>query len=92
MIGGVAAGLAAHLGVPVLWVRVAFVITAALGGAGVAMYAGLWMVLPTDERFAEGAPGLESATRRWRPAAAGTPARRRRPGHRPRAPSGSACC
>jgi signal transduction histidine kinase/phage shock protein PspC (stress-responsive transcriptional regulator) len=64
VIGGVAAGLAAHLGVPVLWVRVAFVITAALGGAGVAMYAGLWMVLPTDERFAEGAPGLESATRR----------------------------
>ncbi len=64
VIGGVAAGLAAHLGVPVLWVRAAFVVTAALGGAGVAMYAGLWMVLPTDEQFAEGAPGLESASRR----------------------------
>ena len=34
VIGGVAAGLAAHLGVPVLWVRAAFVVTAALGGAG----------------------------------------------------------
>ena len=28
------------------------------------MYAGLWMVLPTDEQFAEAAPGLESASRR----------------------------
>jgi len=64
VIGGVAAGLAAHLNLPVLWVRAAFVVAAALGGAGVAMYAGLWMVLPTDEKFAEGAPGLESASRR----------------------------
>jgi signal transduction histidine kinase/phage shock protein PspC (stress-responsive transcriptional regulator) len=64
VIGGVAAGLAAHLGMPVLWVRAAFVVTAAFGGAGVAMYAGLWMVLPTDERFATSAPGLESASRR----------------------------
>ena len=47
-----------------LWVRAAFVVAAALGGAGVAMYAGLWMVLPTDEKFAESAPGLESASRR----------------------------
>ncbi len=64
VLGGVASGLAVHLGIPVLWVRAAFVVTAALGGAGVAMYAGLWMVLPTDEKFAEGAPGLESASRR----------------------------
>ncbi len=64
VIGGVAAGLATHLGVQVLWVRAAFIVTAALGGAGVAMYAGLWMVLPTDEQFVEGAPGLESASRR----------------------------
>ncbi len=64
VIGGVAAGLAAHLGIPVMWVRAAFIVAAALGGAGVAMYAGLWMVLPTDEKFAEGAPGIESASRR----------------------------
>ncbi len=64
VVGGVAAGLAEHLGMPVLWVRVAFVVAAALGGAGLAMYAGLWMMLPTDERFAESAPGLESASRR----------------------------
>jgi signal transduction histidine kinase/phage shock protein PspC (stress-responsive transcriptional regulator) len=64
VIGGVAAGLAAHLGVPVMWVRAAFVVTAALGGAGAAMYGGLWMMLPTDEQFDAGAPGIESASRR----------------------------
>jgi len=62
-LGGVASGLARHLGLPVLWVRVAFVLSAALGGLGVAFYAGLWMVLPTDDRFAAGAPGLDAATR-----------------------------
>jgi signal transduction histidine kinase len=63
IIGGVAAGLARHLGFPVLWVRVGFVIAAALGGFGVALYAGLWLVLPADTRFESSAPGLESATR-----------------------------
>ena len=63
IIGGVAGGLARHLGLPVLWVRVAFVVAAALGGVGIAMYAALWLVLPTDSRFEDGAPGLESATR-----------------------------
>ncbi len=63
IIGGVAAGLARHLGLPVLWVRATFVVTAALGGFGIAMYAGLWLVLPTDSHFESEAPGLESATR-----------------------------
>jgi phage shock protein PspC (stress-responsive transcriptional regulator) len=43
IIGGVASGLAAHLGVPVLWVRVFFVATSFLGGFGLMLYAGLWM-------------------------------------------------
>ena len=64
VIGGVASGLAAHLAVPVLWVRAAFVVATALGGAGLALYAGFWMVLPTDERFTTAAPGIESASRR----------------------------
>ena len=63
VVGGVAAGLARHLGVPVLWLRVAFVVAAALQGLGVALYAGLWMVLPADSRFEAEAPGLESARR-----------------------------
>jgi len=63
VIGGVAAGLARHLALPALWVRAAFVLTAAIGGLGIAFYAGLWMVLPADAQFETAAPGLESATR-----------------------------
>ena len=48
IIGGVAAGLARHLGVPVLWVRAAFLVAAVLGGIGILFYAGLWLVLPAE--------------------------------------------
>ena len=58
VLGGVCAGLATHLAVPVLWVRTAFLVGALLGGMGVAMYAALWVVLPVDPRPAEEAPGL----------------------------------
>ena len=40
-----AAGLAEHLRVRVLWVRVAFVLLAAMGGAGVVGYAVLWVIV-----------------------------------------------
>jgi signal transduction histidine kinase/phage shock protein PspC (stress-responsive transcriptional regulator) len=63
MIGGVAMGLARHLALPVLWVRAAFVLTAAIGGLGIALYAGLWIVLPADAQFQSAPPGVESATR-----------------------------
>ena len=65
ILGGVASGLAHHLGWSVLWVRVAFVATSVLG-LGVMMYAGLWLVLPTDRGLVQAAPGLESATRTGR--------------------------
>src|SRR3954454_1505966 len=61
--GGVASGLAKHLGVGVLWVRAAFVLGTFLGGFGVVMYAALWWLLPTDAHFETAAPGIESATR-----------------------------
>ena len=63
IIGGVASGLARHLALPVLWVRVGFVVTAALGGMGIAFYAALWLLLPAGDQFETAAPGLESATR-----------------------------
>ena len=63
IVGGVAAGLAAHLAVPVLWVRCFFVATGFLGGFGLLLYAGLWVFLPADQCFEVSAPGLESATR-----------------------------
>ena len=66
VLGGVASGLADHLGVDVTLVRVAFLVTAFLGGLGVALYAGLWMTLPSDARFHVDAPGLEAAARQGR--------------------------
>ncbi|WP_110206385.1 ATP-binding protein [Nocardioides daejeonensis] len=62
-LAGVASGLARHLGLPVLWVRLGFIVAAVLGGIGIAFYAGLWMVLPTDDTFSDEAPGLAGATR-----------------------------
>jgi len=65
-VGGVAAGLARHLGVDALPVRVAFLVAASVGGFGLAVYAGLWLVLPTDSHLEVSAPGLEAATRSGR--------------------------
>jgi signal transduction histidine kinase/phage shock protein PspC (stress-responsive transcriptional regulator) len=62
IIGGVAAGLARHLGMPTVWVRAAFLVLAVLGGSGILFYAGLWLVLPAQP-FDREAPGLESAAR-----------------------------
>jgi signal transduction histidine kinase/phage shock protein PspC (stress-responsive transcriptional regulator) len=63
VLGGVAGGLARHLGLPVLWVRAAFLLLTALGGFGIAFYIGLWLVVPSDTRFETSTPGAESATR-----------------------------
>ncbi len=63
IVGGVAAGLARHLALPVLWVRAGFIVAATLGGLGVFLYAGLWLVLPADNAFQQAAPGIEGATR-----------------------------
>jgi signal transduction histidine kinase len=63
VLGGVAAGLAAHLGLPVRWMRAGFVLAALLHGLGLFLYAGLWLVLPADSRFEQSTPGGEAATR-----------------------------
>ncbi len=47
-VAGVAGGVAAHLGVPVLWVRAAFVVLAGLSGAGVLAYGLLWIFVPQE--------------------------------------------
>ena len=52
-LGGVAAGLARHLGVDVVLVRAVFVLTALLGGFGAVLYAGLWIVLPAAAHLEE---------------------------------------
>jgi signal transduction histidine kinase len=63
LLGGVAAGLARHLGLPVLWVRVGFIVLSAMGGFGLMLYGGLWLVLPVQRHFDDQAPGLAAAER-----------------------------
>ena len=48
-LGGVAAGVAEHLGLPPLVIRGAFLVLALSGGVGIAMYAALWVFTPQAE-------------------------------------------
>lgn len=61
-IAGVASGLATHLGLPIAWVRVAFIALAFLDGLGILLYAVLWLLVPAGSRVES--TGLEAATRR----------------------------
>ena len=75
VIAGIAAGLAAHLGVNVKLVRFGFVIAALFSGLGLLAYGALWVLLPSGLAEEEAA-GLEAASRRgMRPATAVAPAR-----------------
>ncbi|MFH9351628.1 PspC domain-containing protein [Kitasatospora sp. NPDC017646] len=46
MLGGVANGLAVHLGLPVRWVRLAFVLLFFAQGIGALLYAVFWFIVP----------------------------------------------
>ncbi len=46
MLGGVARGLAGHLGLPVIWVRLVFFALFLADGLGVLLYAVFWIVVP----------------------------------------------
>src|SRR3954471_17403662 len=50
LLGGVCTGLARHLGVDPLLVRVVFVAAAAAGGFGVGVYLLLWLLLPEGSK------------------------------------------
>jgi signal transduction histidine kinase/phage shock protein PspC (stress-responsive transcriptional regulator) len=45
-LGGVARGLAGHLGLPVSWVRIVFVALFMADGLGALLYAGFWFAVP----------------------------------------------
>jgi signal transduction histidine kinase/phage shock protein PspC (stress-responsive transcriptional regulator) len=62
-LGGVCGGLAVHLGVPVTWVRAAFLVATVFSGLGVVLYAGLWLTLPLGHETDQVAPGLAAASR-----------------------------
>jgi phage shock protein PspC (stress-responsive transcriptional regulator)/signal transduction histidine kinase len=51
-VAGVAGGLADHLEIKVLWVRLAFAVLAAMGGAGVLAYGLLWVFASQEPRNA----------------------------------------
>lgn len=68
LLGGVSTGLAQHLGVQPLSVRIAFALLTAIGGFGVVLYLALWVFTPLDQTVvreeAERAPaGVAAATR-----------------------------
>ena len=58
LIGGVAAGIAAHLHVRPAVIRIAFIVLATAGGLGVALYGAYWIVLSP-------APGTRSRIPAW---------------------------
>jgi signal transduction histidine kinase len=49
MLGGVASGLAQHIGVDTLVIRAAFILLSFASGAGVVMYAAFWIVVPLGD-------------------------------------------
>ena len=57
LVGGVATGLAAPLGVDPAVVRVAFLLLSVAGGVGIGLYALLWALVPETDDAAPPAPG-----------------------------------
>lgn len=49
IIAGVAAGVADYFGVDVAVVRIAFVVLALVGGAGIPAYLAAWLLIPSEE-------------------------------------------
>ncbi len=66
-LAGVASGVAQHLGVQTMLVRIAFLVMVLWSGFGVLLYAALWALLPLADPTLDDethAPGLAAATRR----------------------------
>ncbi|QPK83602.1 PspC domain-containing protein [Corynebacterium qintianiae] len=57
IVAGCAAGLAAHLGVDVKWVRVFFALASFASGLGLILYAMLWVFTPLEKGEGTGAQG-----------------------------------
>ncbi|HEX2313705.1 MAG TPA: PspC domain-containing protein [Thermomonospora sp.] len=56
LLAGVCRGLAAHLGLDVVIVRLAFVLLVAGGGRGLAAYLAFWVLVPREEAASAGQP------------------------------------
>ncbi|MBL1065680.1 PspC domain-containing protein [Streptomyces sp. 7-21] len=53
-LGGVAVGLAGHLGLPVSWVRAVFFVLCMVNGLGVLLYGVFWFIVPLGSTAAAG--------------------------------------
>ena len=75
VLGGVAGGIADHLQVRVLWVRVTFVLLALMAGAGVLAYALLWIFVPqaSPDARRRSRPARSNAGRPWASPRSGWP-------------------
>ncbi|MGP3966885.1 PspC domain-containing protein [Streptomyces sp. 6N223] len=62
-LGGVARGLAGHLGLPVSWVRIVFLFLLTANGLGILVYGIFWFVVPLGAAPSPAAPA--PARRRW---------------------------
>src|SRR3954452_23495918 len=77
LVAGVAAGVAAHLGVDVWVVRAAFILLSFASGAGIVAYGCLWVLVPQSGEFdAPSTPvtGFEAAPEDWQHARVDGPA------------------
>jgi signal transduction histidine kinase len=61
IVAGVASGLAEHLGLPLLAVRIALVVLLGFSGLGLLLYAAFWAVLPQQPATAEAPPRRDVA-------------------------------
>jgi signal transduction histidine kinase/phage shock protein PspC (stress-responsive transcriptional regulator) len=66
-LGGVCAGLAAHLGVPVVLVRALMALLTLAGGAGAAVYVFWWVTVPSGDPRDAASAGEPAALRRLAP-------------------------
>jgi len=67
ILGGVAAGLSAHLGLSVVLVRLAFVLLAFAGGAGAVAYVFWWVTVPSGDPRQAAAAAAPTALQRLAP-------------------------
>ncbi|WP_250448256.1 PspC domain-containing protein, partial [Actinotalea sp. C106] len=66
-VGGVCAGLGAHLGMPVATVRLVMVLLAPFGGAGVLLYVWFWVTVPVGDPVRAAAEERPAALNRLAP-------------------------
>ena len=85
LIAGVAAGLADHLGLPVIRVRAILVAAGVFGGSGALLYLLLWALVPAGDPRAEASGAVPPARARLVPPPGARAAGGQRPGPRARA-------